>query len=59
MTEDELLIERVRPHTQPANITGRVMKGWALVEQAGIESEWDLKSWVGEAAAFTASLPAK
>lgn len=48
-----------RPHTQPANITGRVMKGWALVEPAGIESERDLKSWVGEAAVFTASLPAK
>ena len=48
-----------RPHTRPANITGRVMKGWALVEPAGIESERDLKTWVGEAAAFAASLPAK
>lgn len=48
-----------RTHPHPANITGRVMKGWALVEPAGIESERDLKSWVGEAAAFTASLPAK
>ena len=34
-------------------------KGWALVEPAGMESERDLKSWVEEAAAFTASLPAK
>ena len=48
-----------RPHTQPANITGRVMTGWALVEPAGIRSERDLKTWVGEAAAFAASLPAK
>lgn len=48
-----------RPHTRPANITGRVMTGWALVEPAGIRSERDLKTWVGEAAAFAASLPAK
>ena len=48
-----------RPHTQPANITGRVMKGWALVEPTGIDSEWDLKTWVGEAADFAASLPPK
>lgn len=48
-----------RPHTQPANITGRVMTGWALVEPAGIRLERDLKTWVGEAAAFAASLPAK
>ena len=48
-----------RPYTQPANITGRVMKGWALVEPAGIQSERDLNTWVGEAAALAASLPAK
>ena len=48
-----------RPHTRPANITGRVMTGWALVEPSGIESERDLKTWVGEAAAFAASLPPK
>ncbi|MXZ28686.1 MAG: TfoX/Sxy family protein [Gammaproteobacteria bacterium] len=48
-----------RPHTQPANITGRVMKGWALVEPAGLESERDLKTWVGEAATFAESLPPK
>ena len=48
-----------RPHTRPANITGRVMTGWALVEPAGIRSERDLETWVGEAAAFAASLPAK
>ncbi len=48
-----------RPHTKPANITGRVMTGWALVEPAGIEAERDLKDWVAEAARFAASLPAK
>ena len=47
------------PHTKPANITGRVMKGWALVEPAGIESEHDLTRWVDRAADFAGSLPAK
>ena len=33
---DETLAE---PHAKPANITGRVMKGWALVEPEGVQSE--------------------
>ena len=27
-----------KPHTKPFDITGRVMKGWALVDPSGIES---------------------
>ena len=48
-----------KPHTKPANITGRVMKGWALVEPSGIESDNDLKTWVRRAAKFAESLPVK
>lgn len=48
-----------KPHTKPANITGRVMKGWALVEPSGIESDNDLKTWVRRAATFAESLPVK
>ena len=47
------------PHTGPADMNGRVMKGWALVEPAGIATESDLKSWVDRAAAHAATLPAK
>ena len=47
------------PHTKPADMNGRAMKGWALVEPAGIESDGDLKSWVDRAAAYAATLPAK
>lgn len=47
------------PHTKPANMNGRVMKGWALVEPAGIESENDLTVWVDRAARFAESLPPK
>ena len=53
---DETLAE---PHTKPADMNGRVMKGWALVEPAGIESEKDLTVWVNRAATFAESLPTK
>ena len=53
---DETLAQ---PHTKPANITGRVMRGWAVVEPAGIEMEHDLEAWVRRAAEFARSLPAK
>ena len=47
------------PHTKPADMNGRVMKGWALVEPAGIESKNDLTVWVDRAAKFAESLPHK
>ena len=40
---DETLAE---PHTRPADMNGRVMRGWALVESAGIESNDHLTAWV-------------
>ena len=53
---DETLAE---PHTKSADIPGRTMKGWALVEPAGIASEDDLETWVARTADYAASLPAK
>ena len=47
------------PHTRPADMNGRTMKGWALVEPAGIESENDLTAWLNRAARFAESLPPK
>ncbi|MCR9202172.1 MAG: TfoX/Sxy family protein [Planctomycetaceae bacterium] len=46
-------------HTAPMDITGRVMKGWALVRPAGVATDHDLKHWLDRAAAFVATLPAK
>ena len=46
-------------HTRPFNITGRVMKGWALVGPRGIAGDDDLKAWVRRAARYAGSLPAK
>ncbi|MCY3759359.1 MAG: TfoX/Sxy family protein [Acidobacteria bacterium] len=53
---DQTLAE---PHTRPADMNGRTMKGWALVEPAGIESDSDLAGWVDRAARFAESLPPK
>lgn len=47
------------PHTRPADMTGRVMKGWAVVEPDGIESDDDLGVWVAKAAGYAESLPPK
>ena len=53
---DETLAE---PHTKPADIAGRIMRGRVLVELAGIEREDDLETWVARAADYAASLPVK
>ena len=47
------------PHTKPADMNGTIMKGWALVEPAGIASEKSLMMWVDRAAKYAESLPAK
>jgi TfoX/Sxy family transcriptional regulator of competence genes len=48
-----------RPFTKEFDITGRVMKGWAMVEPIGLESDDELLEWVRQAARFADSLPAK
>lgn len=47
------------PHVLPMDITGKVMRGWALIEPKGIESDEQLKAWVNRAVKFARSLPAK
>ena len=40
-------------------MNGRIMRGWALVEPAGIEWYENLAAWVDRAARYVGSLPAK
>ena len=47
------------PHTREMDFTGRPMKSMIYVEPEGYEHDCDLESWVGRAAKFAASLPAK
>ena len=52
-------VTQSEPHVGPMDITGRVMKGWALVEPAGIESDNELRAWIDRAVEFVRTLPAK
>ena len=47
-----------RPHVKPFDITGRPMKGWVMVEKAGLSDKL-LKEWLAAARRFVATLPAK
>lgn len=48
-----------QPHTALMDITGRVMKGWALIKPAGIRDDEDLKNWIDRSAEFVSTLPEK
>ena len=49
----------VRPHAGVMDMTGRPMRGWVLVQPAGLESSASLAEWAGRGTAFAATLPAK
>jgi TfoX/Sxy family transcriptional regulator of competence genes len=54
---DEALLES---HVSEFNITGRgAMRGWIVVDRKGVESDEELKGWIGRALKFVATLPAK
>jgi len=46
-------------HVKPFDITGRVMKGWIMVEPAGIKNDDNLKSWINVSLSFVQILPSK
>ena len=50
---------QAEPFVRPMDITGKVMKGWAMVEPEGIASDEDLKAWLDRAVQFARSLPEK
>jgi len=47
------------PGARPFDLTGRPMKGWLLVDPAGIAEDADLQRWVDRGVLFARSLPAK
>jgi TfoX/Sxy family transcriptional regulator of competence genes len=47
------------PHVREFDITGKPMKGWALVEPDGIENDEQLRAWIERATKFVETLPAK
>jgi len=46
-------------YVQEFDITGRPMKGWALVEPDGLDSDTQLTEWIERSARFVATLPKK
>jgi TfoX/Sxy family transcriptional regulator of competence genes len=48
-----------QPNVRVFDMTGRPMKGWVLVEPAGIQEEDDLKHWIDQGVAYVQSLPPK
>ena len=50
---------RDHPHVQPMDLTGRVMKGWAMIDPEGLAEDEDLQRYVDMAIMFCAGLPPK
>jgi len=48
-----------RAHTRVFDLTGRPMKGWLMVEPAGLVSAASLRGWLQMAVDYASSLPAK
>jgi hypothetical protein len=46
-------------HARPFDITGRPLRGWAMIEPAGWRNEAALHRWVQWAEEFTSGLPPK
>ena len=47
------------PHVKPMDITGKPMKGWAMVAAQGYESDTNLARFINMAIDFVNTLPAK
>lgn len=47
------------PNVGEFDITGRPMKGWVMIEPAGIETDEQLINWIQQSTAFVDTLPRK
>lgn len=47
------------PHVRPFDVTGRPMRGWAMVDAEGLTAEGALEDWLDRAGRFVRSLPPK
>ena len=48
-----------QPHVVEFDITGKPMKGWVMVEPEGIETDEQLREWIGKSLDFVSTLPRK
>jgi TfoX/Sxy family transcriptional regulator of competence genes len=49
----------LEPHVRPFDITGKAMKGWAMVAPEGIGGDDRLKDWIKRAAKFVGKMAGK
>ena len=56
---DEGEVALLEPHVREFDITGKAMKGWAMVEPEGVEDDQQLKDWIQRAIKFVGKLPKK
>ena len=49
----------LEPRVREFDVTGRPMKGWVVVESAGVEDDELLSGWIQQALEFVATLPPK
>jgi hypothetical protein len=47
------------PHVRAFDVTGRPMRGWAMVGPGGLEGDDDLRRWCDLALRFVRTLPPK
>ena len=48
-----------KPHAKPFDLTGKPMKGWLIVEAAGVKTDKQLSAWVKLGVEFALTLPPK
>ena len=46
-------------HVGPMDLTGRIMKGWAMIDPDGLTEDADLQRYIDMAILFCATLPPK
>ena len=57
--KDEAIAALKRPHARDMDFTGKPLKGFVYIDPEGYAEDEDLEDWIGRAAAFAESLPAK
>lgn len=48
-----------QPHAREMDFTGKALKGFVYVDEAGFEEDTDLEAWVARALEFNATQPPK
>ena len=56
---DQYAVTLELPHAREMDFTGRSMRGFVVIDPAGLVADADLSSWVGRGVAFAKTLPVK